>query len=562
MNNLRITGTSNLLAHNKGWDVLTKDVQVSFGEYGDWVRVFNNYEEYPVLWVVFLDDMISPDRLLDNPKCDWQDYLKVILQPLTSRLNAEKNPTLVAFSGWRPESIVSRARFPSSWEQIAMLFKKHIYGLAEKHPMLHLISLDDVFAEQGMLKCFDTRNYYTSRCRMSFQGLECLSGAVKKVLQRVENAAKKVLVLDCDNTLWGGVIGEVGLSGITLGSDGLGQAFSDFQRAAIILASQGVLLTIASMNNEDEVWEVFEKHPGMQIRKNDLVAWRINWQEKTKNLEELANELNLGIDSFVFWDDNPLEREKMRLTLPQVMTPEVPQDVTVWPSLLDSFDAFAKFSLTDEDSKKVQQYKQRSEFVTEQKQVCDQTVFLKSIFLHPTTLPLTEETFARAEQLCQKTNQFNLRTERYTLSNLRNIAKDSHYESFLVKLKDRFGNHGIVALVIVRMKGDSAFLDSFLMSCRILGRQLEAWILHEMGERLKANGCRWILAEFLPTPRNTVASSFLPDHGLTFFEWKKLTRKHPVYSLHNLVDESGLHYYADLENLLIPNLEVFQNENI
>ena len=119
-----------------------------------------------------------------------------------------------------------------------------------------------------------------------------------------------------------------------------------------------------------------------------------------------------------------------------------------------------------------------------------------------------------------------------------------------------------MAIVIARLEGDSAFIDSFLVSCRILGRHLEAWILHEMGERLKANGCRWILAEFLPTPRNTVASSFLLDHGLTFFEWKKLTRKHPVYSLRNLVDESGLHYYADLENLLIPNLEVFQNEDI
>jgi len=562
MNYLVITGTSNLLPNNKAWNVLTNEFQIKFGEFGDWVKVFNENKAQPILWVVFLEDIISPDRLFDEDLSSIKNDLDIILQPLVSYLNGGQSPTFVAFSSWRPESVVSQAKFRSAWKRLSASFRENLYDMAEKYPALHLIALDEVFSEQGFVKCFDTRNYYTSRCRISFQGIELLAGVVQKVLHCFESAPKKVLVLDCDNTLWGGVVGEHGLSGITLGSDGLGQAFSDFQRAAKRLASQGVLLTIASKNNEVEVWDVFAKHPGMQISKGDLVAWRINWQEKSENIGAMASELDLGIDSFVFWDDNPLEREKMRLALPLVTTPELPQDVTLWPALLDSFDAFAKFSVTVDDRNKAQQYKQRSAFVTMKKQVVDQKAFLKSIALQPATLHLSDETLSRAEQLCQKTNQFNLRSERHTMSTLRSMAVDPRYESFLVSLTDRFGDHGIVACVIARLEGKSAFLDTFLMSCRILGRQLEAWILNEMKVRLISRNCQWFLAEYLPNQRNNVVDSFLNDHGMTSFIWEQLPDKHPLLALRSLTVMSGQHYYADLDTFNIPHLEVFENEDI
>jgi FkbH-like protein len=557
VNSLRITGTSNLLANNKAWNALIKHYQVDFGEYGDWPKVFTGNKEQSILWVIFLEDLISPDRLLDNTINSVQDDVKVILQPLVSHLNNMLSPTLVAFATWRPESVITQAQFPSSWKKLANFFRECLYDLAKKCPNLHLITLDDIFAEQGMVRCFEARNFYLSRCRMSFQGLECLASAAQKVLDRIEKPAKKVLVLDCDNTLWGGVVGEVGLSGITLGSDGLGQAFGDFQRAVKRWASQGVLLTIASKNNEAEVWEVFENHHGMQIRKDDLVTWRINWQEKAGNLQNMANELDLGLDSFVFWDDNPLEREKMRLLLPEVTTIDLPKDATVWPSLLDSFHAFARFSVTSEDHKKVQQYKQRSSFVMEKKQVGDQTAFLKSIDLQPAALSLAEETLARAEQLCMKTNQFNLRTKRHTAPILKQISGDSNYESFLVKLTDRFGDHGIVCLVIARIKGEDTFLDTFLMSCRILGRHLESWVLNELIERLISRGCKWLMAEFIPSERNQVASTFLSEHGLDKIELVNLKDSHPVISLIKKENNQGQFYIAELKSINIPYQEVF-----
>ena len=562
MNYLTITGTSNVLPNNKAWELLSNVVQIEFGEFGDWVKVFKENKDQPILWVVFLEDIISPDRLFDKDSNSVKNDLDIILQPLISYLNGVMSPTFVAFSSWRPESVVSQAKRQSEWKKLSASFRDNLYNLAEKYPAFHLIDLDEVFSEQGFVKCFDIRNYYTSRCRISFKGIELLAGVLKKVLHCFESAPKKVLVLDCDNTLWGGVVGELGLSGITLGSDGLGQAFSDIQRVAKRLSSQGVLLTLASKNNEIDVFEVFAKHPGMQISKEDLVSWRINWQEKSENIVAMASELDLGIDSFVFWDDNPLERAKMRLALPQVTTPELPQDVTLWPAMLGSFDAFAKFSVTVDDRSKSQQYKQRSAFVTMKNRVVDQTTFLKSITLQPTTLHLSDATLASAGQLCQKTNQFNLRSERHTISALRSIAEDPHYESYLVALTDRFGDHGIVAIVIARLEGESAFLDTFLMSCRIMGRQLEAWILNEMKVRLIARNCQWFLAEYIPNKRNSVVGSFLNDHGMTSFVWEKLPDKHPLLALRSLTIMSGQHYYTDLDKFNIPHLDVFENENI
>ena len=557
MNSLRITGTSNLLANNKAWHTLIKYYKIDFGEYGDWPKVFTDNKRQSILWVIFLEDLISPDRLLDNTINSAQDDIEVILQPLVTHLNNTLITTLVAFSTWRLESIISQAKSPSFWKQLSNIFTENIYTLAKKYPNLHLIKLDNMFAEQGMVRCFDARNFYVSRCRMSFQGLGCLASAAQKVLDRIEKTAKKVLVLDCDNTLWGGVVGEVGLSGITLGGDGLGQAFSDFQRAVKRWASQGILLTIASKNNEDEVWKVFEGHHGMQIRKDDLVNWRINWQEKAANLQNMASELDLGLDSFVFWDDNPLEREKMRLSLPEVTTIELPKDVTVWPSFLDSFDAFARFSVTKEDRNKVQQYKQRSSFITEQKQVDDQIAFLKSIDLQPSTLPLVEETLMRAEQLCMKTNQFNLRTIRHTSPILKQIFGDSNYESFLVKLTDRFGDHGIVGLTIAKIEEETAFLDTFLLSCRILGRHLEAWVLSDLIKRLKLRNCNCLVAEFLPTQRNQVASTFLSEHGLEKIDSLDQNNSHSKISSLLQTDETGQNYSVDLNSIIIPYRDVF-----
>jgi len=556
---LRITGTSNLLGNHKAWSVLTHDLEADFGDFADWPTAMFTDGNKAVLWVVFLEDLIPPEKAADASLGSGGDDLEIVFQPLVHRLSSSNHPTLVAFSTWRPESVIGQSRLNSTWTRFARSFSDALASLAKEYSSLFILDLDRVFSTSGMVDCFDPRNYYSFRCRLSPKGLDLLADSAKKILSRITNPAKKVLVVDCDETLWGGILGELGVAGISLGTDGLGMAYSDFQRSLQRWEAQGVLLTVVSKNDPEHVWQVFDEHPDMQIGRDDIVAWRINWEDKASNIVAISEELSLGMDSFVFLDNSPFERERVRQALPQVLTPELPNDVTTWPALLDSMDELSRFGSSEEDARKAEQYRQRSAFVTGLTETDDDTGFLQSIAMKPKALPLSSELLPRAEQLCQKTNQFNLRTMRHTLSSLSELPDDENCDSFLISLTDRFGNHGTVGLVVAILRDEVAFLDSFILSCRALSRHLEAWALYELTGRLRSKNCDWLLAEFLPTERNSVARSFLSDHGFTPIEWEGLPPSHPVHHLRDMTNSSGHAFCADLHNLEIPNLEVFES---
>ena len=556
---LRITGTSNLLGNHRAWNVVTQGIRADFGDFADWPTVMFGNTEQAILWVVFLEDLIAPEKAAGWTTDSARDDLSVVLHPLVHRLSNTKYPTLVAFSTWRSESVVSQSRLNSTWARLGGSFTSELIDLAEKFPSLFILDLDRVFAEFGRVDCFDSRNYYGFRCRLSSVGLELLADSAQRILSRFDTPAKKVVVVDCDDTLWGGTLGEVGVSGIALGTDGLGMVYTDIQRSLKRWLGQGVLLAVASKNDEEHVWEVFDQHPEMQIRRDDIVAWRVNWDNKSSNLVAIAEELDLGLDSFVFLDNSSFEREQIRQLLPQVATPELPEDITAWPAMLDSLDELARFSTTDEDSTKVAQYRQKSAFVSALTEAGDREEFLKSIAMRPRSLQLSDDLLVRAEQLCQKTNQFNLRTVRHTVPTLREVSADASHRSFLVSLEDRFGDHGTVGLVVAFLNEEVAFVDSFMLSCRMFGRHLEAWVLQELITGLRSDNCDWLVAEFLPTERNSVARSFLSDHGLIPLGWEGLPVSHPVSRMKNLVSSDANAFYADLHALEVPNLEVFES---
>ncbi|HEU0117282.1 MAG TPA: HAD-IIIC family phosphatase, partial [Alphaproteobacteria bacterium] len=391
--------------------------------------------------------------------------------------------------------------------------------------------------------------------------MQLLAGGVDSILSRASGkAAAKVLALDCDNTIWGGVVGEVGVAGLTLGQDGMGTVFTDFQKEATRLAGEGIVIVLLSKNNEPEVWEVFDQHSAMVLKRTHVTSWRINWDEKAANLKAIAEELDLNPDSFVFWDDNPLEREKMRMHLPQVITPEVPQDVSLWPRMLAGLDAFARFSVTDEDRKKTEQYRNRAAFVSEHKAAGDETSFLRSIELQPSALAIGATLLPRAAQMCAKTNQFNLRTIRHDESALVELTKKAGDAAFVVHLKDRFGDHGNTGLILGLPTADLeiAFLDTFLISCRVLGRHLEAWMLDTLAQRLRKKGVRWLLAEFIPTGRNVIAESFLANHGLRpLVELPPEQQKRLSTVAAGIANPTGVLFAADLQSLTIPYMDAF-----
>lgn len=549
---IRVSSTSFLLPGNRQWKPLAQIDQLNFGEYGDWHLALLSPDNDSSLCVIFLEDIISEAV---HSFSDFDAILNPLLQPLEIRLSRVSMPTVVAFSGWREDSPIHNAKQLAGWRQLVLRFEEILYRLSEEHPSLYILNLDSVWARNGIAAAFDNRNFYAARCRLSSRGIEELVASVGEIFERISSSAKKVLVLDCDNTLWGGVVGELGMAGIILDSDGVGKAFTNFQKAVLQLSREGILLVLASKNNAVDVWEVFDSHPGMTLKRSDIVAARIDWNEKAENLKAMAAELDLGLSSFVFWDDNPLEREKMRSLCPEVTTPEIPVDVGYWAELIRKSHLFARFSVTLEDKQKGAQYRNRAAFVSEKKQVADEAGFLRSIKMQPQLVPVTAPLLARAEQLCAKTNQYNLRTIRHTAADIATFSNQDPSLTFLVNLSDRFGDHGIIALVIVRRVNAIAFLDTFLMSCRVLGRHLEAWILQQVIIKLQELGVQWMLAEFIPSGRNDVSKNFLNDHGFA-----RLDIESPNVALASAIDSLALKgdiYFSDVSSLQIPHKDVF-----
>lgn len=366
-----------------------------------------------------------------------------------------------------------------------------------------------------------------ANCRLSSRGIEILSECLNKIIKKIYLPSKKVLVLDCDNTLWGGIIGEDGIKSILIGQDGIGKAFLDFQKNIKRLLDKGVILCIASKNNHADVLNVFKKHQEMQLKEKDIISFKVNWREKHLNLLEISKDLDIGLDSMVFWDDNPLERQKMRLALPDVFTVEPEQDVIYWPDQLNKLELFSNFKITDEDKKKQYQYKIRSKFVEGKNNARNEITYLKKIKLKVKKINLLKGNISRASQMTQKTNQFNLSTKRYSILDIQKIDNNKNNRISLFQISDIYGDHGIVGMFILKEKNkNTIFIDTFLLSCRVLGRYLETWMLYSIKKKYGKNVD--IYAEYISTEKNILAKEFLENHNF------KLVKKNKKTSLYKI----------------------------
>ena len=331
-----------------------------------------------------------------------------------------------------------------------------------------------------------------------------------KKLDQIALKRKKCLVLDLDNTLWGGVLGEDGIDGIKIGGDYPGKAFLYFQEALLELSKSGVILTVCSKNNEQDVLEAWAKNPFMVLKKEHFAAYRINWQDKATNMRELAEELNLGLDSFVFIDDNPTERELIRQLLPMVAVPDFPTQPYGFPLFIKSLveDYFKVYAITDEDKKKTEQYKANALRSESQKQFADFESFLQSLDIHLTVEAANEFNIPRIAQMTQKTNQFNLTTKRYTDADIKTMLAQQ-WKAYCISVADRFGDSGITGCVL--LNGDE--IDTFLLSCRVLGKGIETAFMKKILQLLKGEGKKNVRARFVPTAKNAQVKDFYEKCG-------------------------------------------------
>ena len=375
----------------------------------------------------------------------------------------------------------------------------------------------------GYDNIYDRRYWYLGRVPLNMSGLEMLAKCFVKTYETLKTKPKKVIVLDLDNTLWGGIIGEDGIDEIKLGEDGIGKAYRDFQKLLLAMKHRGVLLTIASKNNENDVKEVFDKHPMMVLKWNDFVVKKINWLQKSENIKSIAEELNLGIDSFVVIDDNPFERMEIKSAFPDIIAPDFPEDPAILPEWFIGVveDYFSTTIITEEDKKRSDIYLAETKRKTLLKTAQSFENFLKQLEMVAIITINDELMIPRQAQLTQRTNQFNLTTRRYNEKDIERFIKDDKYIVYNLELIDKFGSNGIVGLIIVSLDDKQAFIDTFLMSCRIIGRRVEDAFMGFVLRDLKKKGIKKVFGEYIPTKKNKLVSDVYEKLGFELIETKE-----------------------------------------
>ncbi len=546
MEKLFVSSSSFILPKNPAWDRINKNFNLNF-KYADnyYNLLLSNENDSTLLCILFLKDFYDDKIIFEINEKKIDKINSGILKLIQKKIKTAKKPLIIALSSHFDSNIIETAFKNSLSEKIHSNFKKNFQKLQKKNRNLYLLDLNITFSNEGYKNIFDKRNYYLANCRLSMHGLEILVESLNSFLERIKNPPKKLLILDCDNTLWGGVVGEDGISSLQLGQDGIGRAFLDFQKTIKNLSKKGYLLAISSKNNEKDVLEVFNKHQFMQIKTEDIVNFKINWREKSHNIIQMSKELDLGLDSMVFWDDNPFERAKMRKKIPEISTVEPNEDITYWSDQLKDLMEFSKFDVTKEDLKKTHQYKMRSKFIENKKTSSSEYEFLRSIELKAKNFYLNKSNISRASQMTQKTNQFNLRTKRYSESEIHKISKNKKNMIFLTQLEDIYGDHGIVGLLIVKeLSKENLFIDTFLMSCRILGRSMETWMMAQLKNYAKKKKYKYILGEYIPSEKNQICSKFLKDHNFKLN--KKVLKNKKIQS-----------YYAVLNKINVSKSDVY-----
>ncbi len=326
---------------------------------------------------------------------------------------------------------------------------------------------------------------------------------------------KKCLILDLDNTTWGGIIGDDGLENIQVGSLGIGKAFTKLQKWAKLLKERGVILAICSKNTESVAKEPFEKHNEMVLRLDDISIFVANWKNKADNIRYIQEVLNIGFDSMVFLDDNPAEREIVRQSLPGVTVPELPKDPAYYIPYIESLNLFETVSYSANDKDRTSQYQQEAKRKKLISSVTNMDDYLKSLEMEGNISPFTNDDVSRIAQLTQRSNQFNLRTQRYTEKDITEFMNSENHLTYTVKLKDKFGDYGLISVIILEKKNDNSyFIDTWIMSCRVLKRDVEYFALNKIVNDVKDKGINIINGEYLPTPKNKLVEDLLTK--LTF----------------------------------------------
>jgi FkbH-like protein len=456
----------------------------------------------------FASDAAEVSRVVEAEYGDWAALWQKAHESLGCQI-IQNNFTLPP---WRPFANHETRQAGSPTSYIALVnqtFARSAPSFVIIHDVDHLASL------AGRWRWDDPRFYHNAKLPCDPECLVDYAHSVASIIAAQLGLAKKCLVLDLDNTLWGGVLGDDGLGGIRLGQgDPAGESFLEFQRYAQSLRRRGVLLAVCSKNQRETAWDAFKNHPEMALRQDDFSCFMANWNDKASNLRAIAQQLNIGLDSLVFIDDNPAERAIVRQLAPEVAVPELPEDVIGYIRTIEQHRYFQVLSVGAEDYQRTAFYQADQGRQHVQSTAVDIETFLRSLEMKARIGPINVTTLERSVQLIHRSNQFNLTARRHSVAEVTRLLEDRAWITLTVSLSDRFGDNGLISVVLAHMSGEAFEIDTWLMSCRVLKRGVEQFVLNHLCSRASKCGLKVVRGEYIPTAKNALVR----DHyaGLGF----------------------------------------------
>ena len=439
--------------------------------------------------------------------------LKNLIQTFTKKSNSKfiiSNFSIPTRSNYG----ICETKSEFSFQKMILTLNENLQELIFNLDSVYLFDMNSFVSRYGENNVFDPKQYLFGDIKISLDFIPHLTNDLIGYVIATLGLSKRCVVLDLDNTLWGGIIGEDGFDGIKLGSGPPGNAFVEFQKYLLGLYNRGILLAINSKNNLDDALEVIEKHPDMILRKEHFASMKINWNDKVSNIKEISTELNFGLENFVFVDDDPINREFMKSSLSQVYTVDFPKDPSKYVKSLEEINYFNVLKITDEDKNRGLMYSQQKERKDLEESSSNLQEFLKNMELKVTIKKADNFTIPRISQLILKTNQFNLTTKRYQLEEIQRFSQDENMLIGCAQVEDKFGDNGITGAFIVQKNSSKEWIiDTFLLSCRVMGREVEKSILGYIIEMAKKSGVEKIKADYIPTQKNKPIENFLPNCG-------------------------------------------------
>jgi FkbH-like protein len=359
----------------------------------------------------------------------------------------------------------------------------------------------------------DPKIYYTTDLIFSIDFLPIVAKNISDIILAINGSIKKCIILDLDNTIWGGIIGDAGMENIQIGELGIGKAFTAFQLWLKQLKERGIILAVCSKNDDNIAREPFEKHPEMILRMQDIAVFVANWNNKAENINYIQSILNIGFDSMMFLDDNPFERNMVKTLIPDITVPDLPDDPAEYITYLRSCNLFETASYTPEDEQRTKQYQEETQRSIIQRQYVNEEDFLQSLNMLSGAKPFDKFNIPRVAQLTQRSNQFNLRTVRYTEEEISSIAVSDNYITLEFSLEDKYGDYGLISIIILKKESTTLFIDTWIMSCRVLKRGMEKFVLNKIVDQARNLKVKEIIGEYIPTAKNAMVKNHYYDLG-------------------------------------------------